>query len=107
MVWRIMSNNWYSVIINGSIYGFFHLTRGLKKGNPLSPTLFIIGAEVLSQMLNNLYQNPNFHGFYMDKRGTQIKYLNFADDMIIFYSGRSKALELIMKTSSMYEGVSG
>lgn len=24
MVWRIMSNNWYSIIINGARYGFFH-----------------------------------------------------------------------------------
>ncbi|KAM3200504.1 hypothetical protein P3L10_032866 [Capsicum annuum] len=30
MIWRIMSNNWYSVIVNGSRHGFFHSTRGLK-----------------------------------------------------------------------------
>lgn len=30
MVWRIMSNNWYSIITNGTRHGFFHSTRGLK-----------------------------------------------------------------------------
>lgn len=30
MVCRIMSNNWYSIIINGTRHGFFHSTRGLK-----------------------------------------------------------------------------
>ena len=39
MVWRIMDNNWYS-IINGKRYGFFHCTRNLKKGDPLSHALF-------------------------------------------------------------------
>ncbi|WMV15018.1 hypothetical protein MTR67_008403 [Solanum verrucosum] len=29
MTWRIMSNNWYSIIINGKRYGFFHSTRGV------------------------------------------------------------------------------
>ena len=29
-VWRIMSNNWYSIVINGKRHGFFHSTRGLK-----------------------------------------------------------------------------
>ena len=47
IVWRVMAKNRYSIIVNGKIYRFFHSTRDLKKGNPLSPTLFILGAEVL------------------------------------------------------------
>ncbi|KAK6782057.1 hypothetical protein RDI58_019853 [Solanum bulbocastanum] len=69
MVWRIMANNWYSIIINGKRHGFFHSTRGLKQGDPLSLALFILGAEMLSRSLNNLQQNPLYHGFYMEKRG--------------------------------------
>lgn len=30
MVWRIIDNNWYCIIIYGYRYGFFHSTRGLK-----------------------------------------------------------------------------
>ena len=37
MVWRIMANNFYSIIVNGKSYGFFHSSRGLKQGDPLSP----------------------------------------------------------------------
>lgn len=107
MVWRIMSNNWYSIIVNGSRYGFFHSTRGLKHGYPLSPALFILGAEVLSRLLNGLHQSPDYHDFYTEKIGPQINHLSFADDVIIFTSGRSRSLSMIMKVLSTYEGVSG
>ncbi|XP_055825776.1 uncharacterized protein LOC129894218 [Solanum dulcamara] len=104
MTWRIMADNWYSVIVNGSRHGFLHSTRGLKQGDPLSPALFILGAEVLSRLMNNLYHHPQFHGFYMANHGPQINHLSFADD--IFSSGRKQTLTLIMETLDAYEKVS-
>lgn len=96
MVWRIMSNNRYSVIVNGNRYGFFHSTRGLKQGDPVAPSLFIVGAELLSRMLNNLTDDQFFNGFYMDKRGPQVTHLSFADNVIIFTSGCRTSLIKIM-----------
>uniref|UniRef100_A0A8C0UC45 Reverse transcriptase domain-containing protein n=1 Tax=Cyanistes caeruleus TaxID=156563 RepID=A0A8C0UC45_CYACU len=107
MVWRTMSNNWYSVIVNGTRYGFFHSTRGLKQGDPLAPSLFILGAELLSQMLNNLTHDQFFNGFYMERRGPQITHLSFADDVIIFTSGCKTSLLKIMKVLQNYELASG
>ncbi|XP_049348952.1 uncharacterized protein LOC125813502 [Solanum verrucosum] len=107
IVWRIMANNWYSIIVNGKRHGFFQSTRGLKQGDPLSPALFILGAEVLSRSLNNLHNNPDYHGFFMDLRGPQVNHLSFADDIILFTSGRQRTLKLIMQTLSSYEETSG
>ncbi|XP_049378041.1 uncharacterized protein LOC125842768 [Solanum stenotomum] len=107
MVWRIMANNWYSIIVNGKRHGFFHFTRGLKQGDPLSSTLFIFGAEVLSRSLNRLHSNPDYHGFVMEPKGPQVNHLSFADDIILFSSGRQKTLKLIMQTLNLYEETSG
>lgn len=44
MVWNLISNNWYSVMVNGQESRFFHSSRGVKQGYPLSPTLFILSS---------------------------------------------------------------
>lgn len=49
----LVSNNYYSVLINGQDHTFFHSSRGVKQGDPLNPTLLIFGANVFSRALNN------------------------------------------------------
>ena len=95
MVWRIMDNNWYSIIVNGKRYDFFHSSRGLKQGDPLPQALFILGAEVLSRSLNRLHNHPDYHGFFMERRGPNVNHLIFGDDIILLTPRRYKTLKLL------------
>nr|XP_009608052.1 uncharacterized protein LOC104102124 [Nicotiana tomentosiformis] len=107
LVFGIVSNNWYSVFINGQPYGFFKSFRGVKQGDPLSPTLFILAAEAMSKGLNALYMNLYFCGFGLPKWSPKINHLSYADDTIIFSSYDATSLRLIMEVLKAYEEVSG
>ncbi|XP_070002514.1 uncharacterized protein [Nicotiana sylvestris] len=106
LVFGIISNNWYSVMINGQPYGFFKSTRGVKQGDPLSPTLFIPAAEALSRGLNALHLNLHFCGFGLPKWSPKITHLAYADDTIIFSSSDATSLQLIMQVLFDYEAAS-
>ena len=62
MLWRLLSNVWFLILINGALYGFLKSSRGLHQGDPLSLAIFIIGAEVLCRGLNFLASQSNFLG---------------------------------------------
>lgn len=88
MVWRLLSNNWYSLIVKAKWSFFFNSTRGVKQGDPLSPCLFIVGAEVLSTGLKNLIVvDKKTVGSSKPRHCPIISHLAFADDMLIFTNG--------------------
>uniref|UniRef100_A0A0V0IRF8 Putative ovule protein n=1 Tax=Solanum chacoense TaxID=4108 RepID=A0A0V0IRF8_SOLCH len=107
LIWRLITNNYYSVIINGQPHGFFHSTRGVKQGDPLFPALFILSAEVLTRALNALFNNDQFIRYGMPKWSPNLKYLAYVDDTIIFSSTNEYSLKKIMSTLQKYEKQSG
>ncbi|XP_075095079.1 uncharacterized protein LOC142173397 [Nicotiana tabacum] len=107
MVWNLMSNNWYSVLVNGQSSGFFKSTRGVKQGDPLSLALFILSAEVLSRSLNKLFEDKSFVGFGMPKWFDPLNHLAYIDDTIIFAYAHPPSLSKIMAVLGNYEKISG
>lgn len=50
-IYQCMSSISYSILLNGSPFGFFKPSRGLRQGDPISLLLFIIGSKVFSCLL--------------------------------------------------------
>lgn len=87
--------------------GFFHSTRRVKKGNPLSPSLFVLRADVLSRLLNQLLFINQFKGFSMSLQAFPITHLDYADDVVLFSSSNKKSLEAIIGQLQDYQRSSG
>uniref|UniRef100_A0A1U7V1B1 Uncharacterized protein LOC104212570 n=1 Tax=Nicotiana sylvestris TaxID=4096 RepID=A0A1U7V1B1_NICSY len=107
LIFDLIGNNWYSILINGQPNGFFKSSRGVKQGDPLSPTLFILAAEAMSRGLNSLHTNLYFCGFGMPKWSPKINHISYADATIIFSSSDETSLRLVMEVLQAYESSSG
>ncbi|XP_075092291.1 uncharacterized protein LOC142172545 [Nicotiana tabacum] len=107
LIFDLIGNNWYSILVNGQPKGFFKLSRGVKQGDPLSPTLFILAVEALSRGLNSLHSNLYFCEFGLPKWSPKINHLSYADDTIIFCSSDTTSLRLVMEILHAYEISSG
>ncbi|KAI3446934.1 hypothetical protein Pfo_003599, partial [Paulownia fortunei] len=47
LVWNCIENTWFSVLVNGTIAGFFKSSRGIRQGDPLSSVLFVLTSGFL------------------------------------------------------------
>jgi hypothetical protein len=74
----------YSILINGQPHGLITPSRGLRQGDPLSPYLFILCAEVLSSWLQHYSKEGLISGVPLSRGGTRIHHLFFADDCLLF-----------------------
>ncbi|XP_027184096.1 uncharacterized protein LOC113782402 [Coffea eugenioides] len=107
MVWRLISNVWFSVIMNGLPHGLFKSARGLRQGDPISPTLFVIGAEVLSRSLNALAEHRSYRPFKVPSGCPVVTHLAYADDVIIFTNGLKASVQLVKRVVDGYYSLSG
>ena len=51
---NILRSSRLSVMINGSPKGYFHCSRGVRQGDPLSRLLFGIAEDFLSRLLSRM-----------------------------------------------------
>lgn len=56
-----------SVLVNDSPTRDFHMGKGLRQGDPLSPFLFTLVTEGLSKIVKQVVSNGIFKGFNLNE----------------------------------------
>lgn len=97
----------YSILVNGVPQKTFKPTRGIRQGDPLSPYLFIICAEVLSQILFKAKNCKCLTSVPFGKGSLRVNDLFFADDNLLFCQANSIEWSRIIHLLGTYEAASG
>lgn len=79
------------VRINRCLEEFFGGKWGQRRGNPMSPYLFVLCIEVLSQMLNSAAINDAI-GYHQSCKKLKLTHLSFTDDLLIFSDASSNSI---------------
>ncbi|KAG7536891.1 Endonuclease/exonuclease/phosphatase superfamily [Arabidopsis suecica] len=96
----------FSVQVNGELAGFFGSKRGLRQGCALSPYLFLICMNVLSQRINKAAVEGKF-GYHPRCHNVLLTHLCFADDLMVFAEGSKRSIEGIMSVFDDFAKCSG
>lgn len=96
------SNTLSAVTQAGCLSNFFKLERGCRQGDPISPYLFLICAEILSIKIKN---NKNIKGIKINK--TEYLISQYADDTVLILDGSENSLNEAIKELNMFYALSG
>ena len=91
-----------AVQLNGFISDFFTVGRGCRQGDPISPYIFILCAEILSILIKN---NDRIKGITID--GEEYKISQYADDTFLLLDGSDKSLNTALDTLDRFSFISG
>ena len=91
-----------TINVNSRISKWFDMERGCRQGDPLSPYLFLICAEILSVMLK---QETKVKGYQVD--GVEVLVSQYADDTSIFLDGSEESFSYCIHIILEYAKYSG
>ena len=90
------------IIQNGFMSEFFNLKRGCRQGDPISPYIFILCAEILGQMIR---KDKTIKGIKIN--GEEFKLSQYADDTQLFLDGNEDSLKQSLVMLNTYYKMSG
>lgn len=75
---------YYTLLFNGNISNLFKPGTGLRQGDPISPYLFLICANILSLALRKAESSNIISGVKVGRNGDAFTHLLYDDDSLLF-----------------------
>ena len=101
MIFQCISTVSFTLLLSGRSSSFSP-SRGIRQGDPLSPYLFILCSEVLSQLIYREVDRGNIKSIKVASGAPGISNLLYADDVLLFYGAQHLKVSALMKCVEKY-----
>jgi hypothetical protein len=98
----MLASSKMAVLVNGSPGPWFGCERGLRQGDPLSPYIFLIVADMLQQMVK---QNGNIRHPAAD--GLPCPVLQYADDTLLLIKADVADVHALKGVLDLFSSLTG
>jgi hypothetical protein len=106
-IMKCVSSVTFSILVNGQPSQSFKPNRGIRQGDPLSPYLFILCADVFSNMISDKQNQSLINGLAIAQNAPKISHLFFADDSLIFCKANKEEVAHLKAIFEEYQRISG
>ena len=79
-------------MLNGILGKSFKCLRGVRQGDPLSPLLFVLAADMLQSIINRAWQDKVIKHPLSDEFGGEFRIIQYADDTLLVLPGDARTL---------------
>lgn len=95
-----------SVLWNGQISDQLHPSRGIRQGDPLSPYIFVLCLERLSQIIEARVNQKHWKPLRISKEVSNF-HLLYADDVFLFGAATTSNIDIMLQTLEEFKTISG
>ncbi|KAF7842342.1 ribonuclease H [Senna tora] len=97
----------YQLLINGGVTDKFQPTCGIRQGDPISPYIFILYANVLSCMIRKQEDAKLWQGVKIGRTSIPITHLMYVDDALLFFQATEFNIHSVKRVLKEYGDMAG
>ncbi len=102
LIYQYISTVQYTLLLNGTKSSTILPSRGLRQGDPLSPYLFILCADVFAKLINREVERGAIKDVKVSPGVAAISQLFYADDVILLCGAKISEVAVLMRCIEKY-----